>query len=365
MKKIFFLFLGFIVCGALLTAQTLDEALLGAAVSISKDLPANAMVAVIHVRSDSEKLNDYVTQELHGAILRNRQVMPVKPDQGQMQNIRNELDSSTAGALTGETAQRIGRLLGVQYLITGAIERSGAEYRILFTVLDTNAQLKSQYSAVADPRNDPQLALLLGISPENASSADSDSRKTRQRPATTQAANSRNNWISGELNFVPISYDREWTSLLETHVPLNMGIGARYERMLGSRISLGTNIYWEPSWLNWGGGGYYTFGIDASFHFYPWGKTFFLGAALGFYYYNTYTSFTRTDHSIGAAITPEIGWKIDVGKPGGLYIQPGIAGAFVFGEHRIEYYPNRYKERLFSGLLSISGRVYFGMGYAF
>jgi len=166
-----------------------------------------------------------------------------------------------------------------------------------------------------------------------------------ERARMVQAANSRNNWISAALGG-----------------GLYIDIGAQYERMLGAKISLGANIFWtqgiffDVDMLK----------IDVPFRFYPWGKTFFLGAALGFFYCYSYNHDEPGDGhatSIGAAITPEIGWKIDVGKPGKLYLQTGIAQPFWFG--RTTY---GYKEETYSGFeidSLLMGKIYFGMGYAF
>jgi len=158
-KNFFMFFLGVAVCAAALNAQTLDLAIIGAAAKISRDLPAGAPVAVINFRSDSENLNEYVLNELYGAILRNRSVVPVQPNQRQFQTIHGELNK--AGKLNSESAQNIGKLLGAQYLITGSIEQVGALYKIVFNAVSLDAELQSQYQASLNPRNDTQLASLL------------------------------------------------------------------------------------------------------------------------------------------------------------------------------------------------------------
>jgi len=92
-KKFFTVIFGLAVCCGFLNAQTqtLDEAILRASVKIGTDLPAGATVAVIHFSSNKETFNTYVINELHGAILRNRRLTPVKPDERQLQSIRDEL----------------------------------------------------------------------------------------------------------------------------------------------------------------------------------------------------------------------------------------------------------------------------------
>ena len=61
----------------------------------------------------------------------------------------------------------------------------------------------------------------------------------------------------------------------------------------------------------------------------------------------------------GVALTPGIGWKIDVGEPGGFFIQAGIKVPVTFGTTSYSKKPDKEFGANFSF------RVYFGMGYAF
>ena len=172
-------------------------------------------------------------------------------------------------------------------------------------------------------------------------SEDTSQQQQKREPRVRQpakVANERDNYISGELQLQGLQ---------------SVGIGAKYERMINSKISLGSNVYLNPF-------GYSPFGIDAFFRFYPWGKSFFLGTGIGLELYRPYFySLYDGDRNIiygGLAITPEIGWKIDVGKAGGFYLQPGIAMPFVFREH--------FRSEDTFGF-DVFYRPYFGMGYAF
>ena len=186
-RKFLLFFLGIAVCGAALNAQTLDEAILAAAMTISRELPAGSSVAVINFSSDSKNLNEYVLSELYGTILRNRSVIPVQPNTGQFQTIRDGLN--TAGGLNGETAQSIGKLLGVQYLIIGSIRQNGNLYNVVFNAVNLNAEIKSQYQTSINPRNDTQLTSLLNIKPQSQSQSQSSAASTPQqeKPVTIAA----------------------------------------------------------------------------------------------------------------------------------------------------------------------------------
>ena len=188
-KKLFLVILG-LAYGVFLGAQTLDETILRAALRIGTDLPVNTTVAVIHFHSDSETLTDYVINELHGAILRNRRITPIKPDEGQFQNIRDELRFNEAGEIDEESAQSIGRMLGARYLVTGSIERSGSGYGILFTAVDAeNAELRSRYSASVNP-NDAMLASLSGRALGGSASAGTSPPSAPVDPNTW-----KNKWV--------------------------------------------------------------------------------------------------------------------------------------------------------------------------
>ena len=149
-----------------------------------------------------------------------------------------------------------------------------------------------------------------------------------------KAANARNNWISADISV--------------------FGFGLRYERMLGPKVSLGTYVYTGGYW--WLGEEFSTFGVDAALRWYPWGKTFFMGAALGYYYYyHYYYNYSSYSSYSGATITPEIGWRIDVGNAGGFYIQFGVAAVLPLGVYGT----------WFGWPPLVAKTFYFGMGVAF
>jgi len=138
-----------------------------------------------------------------------------------------------------------------------------------------------------------------------------------------KVANARNNWISANFNFF---YDITFNDP-------EFGGSIKYERMLNPYISLGVNAYIRVMSAFDGFGQ----GIDAVFHYYPWGKTFFVGVALGYggaFIPNYYFDDFETEHvsggvyRTGMVVTPEIGWKIDFGNAGGFYLQTGVSSGF-------------------------------------
>jgi len=146
------------------------------------------------------------------------------------------------------------------------------------------------------------------------------------------------NWISGEGNL--------------------LGFGARYERMLNDRFSIGANVYWNTFFFIWD-----EFELGFSARFYPRGNIFFIGLGLGFHQhtgvYRGGSMFNRFGAVTGGAITPEVGWKIDVGSAGKFFLSPGIKVPVTLGY--LESYGG-YKGRFRAGFGIVP---YFGLGYAF
>jgi len=120
------------------------------------------------------------------------------------------------------------------------------------------------------------------------------------------------NFISGEVSF--------------------FGGGARYERMLTDKMSIGANAYYNYLiiWNEFEAGG--------SFRFYP-ASFFFVGGGVGFhmhdgtYSYEDYSGYSWSEWGriYGISVTPEVGFKFDFGDKGGFFIQPGVKVPVTFG----------------------------------
>ncbi|MCL2762007.1 MAG: hypothetical protein FWD36_02215 [Treponema sp.] len=185
-----------------------------------------------------------------------------------------------------------------------------------------------------------------------------------------QQANSKAHWLSGELSI--------------------LGVGARYEYMLSPNLSISVNVYFNNLFLflnDWG--------FAAAGRFYPWGKTFFAELGLGYGFHSTFKDFTyndtynagsiwdddllewvpnmvtekRTETDFvgitGFVVAPGVGWKIDVGAPGGFYVQPGIKLPITFGDQEpiITWGTGQKYDTQFG--VGMGFIIYCGLGYAF
>jgi hypothetical protein len=144
-------------------------------------------------------------------------------------------------------------------------------------------------------------------------------------PSTSSSSSSSSssgvkNWFSGEVSI--------------------LGGGLRYERMLNDKMSIGGNVYYSTFFVLWG----HDLGADFSFRFYPWGGTgsvpegLFFGGGLGFHMnWIGLASYLADDDWMtlyGGAITLDVGWKLDVGGPGGFFLQPGIKVPIYLGARK-------------------------------
>ena len=158
----------------------------------------------------------------------------------------------------------------------------------------------------------------------------------------------KKNWVSGEISL--------------------LGVGVRYEFMLNPKFSVGVNGYWNNLFIVWN-----DWGVGANGRFYPWGGSFFAELGLGFSFHSGIDDYNVTVNdntyigsdwvgTTGVGIAPGVGWKIDAGKPGGFFVQPGIRVPVTLGRKKpiIDIY--RYDGKFGAGVGVI---IYCGFGGAF
>lgn len=219
-----------------------------------------------------------------------------------------------------------------------------------------------------DLKNDPQFMPFFGIEQDVQNTENQQLELEKSKPIS----NVKNNWLSADGNFGFYQ------------VEFGIAISIRYERMLYPKFSLGVNGYWliyetnlVAGWnvkkeTNFNYGNY--FGIEACFRFYPWGKKLFLGLGLG-YFNGGNEWFSASAHEVlhwiqqkGVGVSGEIGFKIDVGKEGGFFIQTGLLGRLLIGprnNHYISEYPYNDKRNDANGYLSFNASLNFGFGWEF
>jgi hypothetical protein len=178
---------------------------------------------------------------------------------------------------------------------------------------------------------------------------------TASNSSASPAASSFGNWVSGEVSI--------------------LGIGARYERMLNDKMSIGGNVYYNTLFFLFG----HDFEAAGVFRYYPWGGTskavkgLFFGGGLGFHMRWGELGFVNwlfdTDLDMplyGVAISFDVGWKLDVGRPGGFFLQPGIKFPVILGARKTWesglYTDTKYHYEFDYATGTVA---YLGLGYAF
>jgi TolB-like protein len=160
-------FVFFVLLSNVMHAQTIDNAIANAAAEISVKLQANTSIVVLDFQAPSENLTNYVIDELNGTIVKIGNLKPV--ERRQLSMVRSELTFNMSGEVKDESAQRIGQLLGAQFILMGSIETIGAVYRIRFKAI-TVETASIIYSFSMDIKDDKVLESLLAGS--NARIAD-------------------------------------------------------------------------------------------------------------------------------------------------------------------------------------------------
>ncbi|MDR2793492.1 MAG: CsgG/HfaB family protein [Treponema sp.] len=105
----------------------IDEAIGISARELGQRLNRGGKVAVLNFSSRWAQLSKYVIEELDNALVRENVLTVV--DRRELDLVRQEQNFQMSGEVSDESAQRIGRLLGVQAIVSGSFEAIGKTHR--------------------------------------------------------------------------------------------------------------------------------------------------------------------------------------------------------------------------------------------
>ena len=114
----------------------LDEAIREASDELNEYVPAESFIGIINIQSSSAALSDYVIDELIRNAVRDRNFTVL--DRQRLEAIRQEQNFQYSGEVDDSFALEIGRLIGIQTIVTGTVNPLGSRYR--FTVRALNVQ---------------------------------------------------------------------------------------------------------------------------------------------------------------------------------------------------------------------------------
>jgi TolB-like protein len=140
-------------------AVTIDTALNNSVSYLAGRIPSKTKVVVLNFTSKWPELSDYIIEELIGYIVNEGTLTVV--DRNNLETIRKEMDFQLSGEVSDETAQSIGKKLGAQTIISGAITAIGNTYRLRVRAISVEtAQILGMQNI--DVAQDSRLAALTG-----------------------------------------------------------------------------------------------------------------------------------------------------------------------------------------------------------
>ena len=148
-------------------------------------------------------------------------------------------------------------------------------------------------------------------------------------------------------------------------VSADLGIlvaGARYERIILPKLSVGADFYWANSFIIFN-----ELEAGVFVRYYLW-KGLFGELGLGFHThtgveeakYQGYTLGAGSVTATGFGITPAIGWKFDPGKDGGFFLEPVVRVPITIGEKTTSW--SYYESEIGA---SVGFVLSLGLGWAF
>jgi len=338
MKKLLLFLVITLLMSGVVSAQQLElkEVITRSARGIEGELPQKAKIAILNFNSPTKEFSEYVIEELTSELLEAGKVTVV--DRQNLSSIMNEMKLQYSGYVSDESMVSIGKMIGAHSIISGTLTDMDTYYRFRIRIINVETAV-IQRQITSELKKDKQVAYLIG----GAQAVRETERQQQEAEKKDRKANVRNNWILVSVYGL---------MALEVADYPYIGFGLQYERMLNANLSLGANFYY--CFLEEEDKGT---GIEGFFRVYPWGKTFFIGVALGngtiaHGEYDHYDSSSQKSVYVskeysGLAITPELGWKVDFGNAGGFYFQGGLEATLLLGSS--VFYP----------------RWYLGLGYAF
>jgi TolB-like protein len=137
----------------------LEKVIETAAVDIKTNLRPDSVIAVFSCYSPSERLSEYIVEELSAYLVNTRVFNLV--ERKYLDEVRKELKFQLSGEVSDESAQSIGKMLGAQYIIVGSFERSAKHWTLRTTTIGVETAKKEVISSGRVNLDDEDVAYLL------------------------------------------------------------------------------------------------------------------------------------------------------------------------------------------------------------
>jgi len=129
-----------------------DNAVGNCAREIEDALDRGASVAVVGFESHSPELSNDIMEEFMGYLIRSGKLTVT--DRARLDLLFTELNLSMSGNIDDETALRIGKMVGAQFVITGSLTDRGSTYRLRVTAIHTETAVRKAFSSADIARVD-------------------------------------------------------------------------------------------------------------------------------------------------------------------------------------------------------------------
>ena len=126
-------------------ADELDSAIREASDYLNGNVPEGNKIVILNIQSSSADLSDYVIDELIANAVNDKIFSVV--DRQQLDAIRAEQNFQYSGEVDDNAALEIGKFLGAQTIVSGAVSALGNGYRMRIRALDVlTAQVQGQFN---------------------------------------------------------------------------------------------------------------------------------------------------------------------------------------------------------------------------
>jgi TolB-like protein len=140
-------------------AFALDEVLGITVENLEEKIASGSTLAVLNFTSSSESYSEYIIEELTMRLVNNKKLIIV--DRKRLDLIRGELQFQLSGEVSDESAQRIGVMLGAQFVIIGSITEISDFYRFRINAINVETAVIESAISLNISRKDTQTAWLL------------------------------------------------------------------------------------------------------------------------------------------------------------------------------------------------------------
>ena len=166
------------------TMVTLDQAINNGVSEIETRLSQGTRVMVLDFNSPSQRLSNYVLDEMMTRLARNGKIRVV--EKVDLEFVLGELNFQRSRNINDESARSIGRILGAQYVISGTIEEVSSNYVVQFKTMAVEPGALQTITRVGVAR-DAQIVDLMAANTSTQRRADTSGQTMADASDQTEA----------------------------------------------------------------------------------------------------------------------------------------------------------------------------------